>query len=544
MDSELLREVKRCRDDFEYFASRWLKIIDMRGKERKLKLKPVQKRLIGICEEHSDVCVIKGRKMGSSTVISAWFTWMANFRPNTRVLVLAHTDRSARNIFKIYKRFFSSLPPELTHPVVRSNIEEITLENGSWLRVVSAASESARGTDADLIHGSEFPQWGQLGEAIAANFNTGGNHARIVMEGTANGLNEAYDFWHDNNGWQKVFLCWKDDPEYTASRAYFTDINEDERLYKERFELDEEQFNWMVRMKRKNCGNNWHIFNQEFPATPELAFVTSGSRWLPDTFPVRGRVQEGIQIFQEPQPYRVYTMGVDTASGSPGGDYSAFAILDVTPNTKLQEDQTLGRGDITTVATYYAHISPSDFRQVVSEFAQKYHAMVVVETNYSWANVIFEELKAIGHQYMYTRMHQDRVSKTWSRKLGFNTGQASRNELLNRLYEHITRQWIDVKCPRMMKECNSMIYDARGRIAAESGKHDDMVIAHGLALMGMDQVAELSVEPSKSKRPSTIQEKIAWELVSGRSITHASLEDFVDPPEWQERKRVSLSDLL
>ena len=89
-----------------------------------------------------------------------------------------------------------------------------------------------------------------------------------------------------------------------------------------------------------------------------------------------------------------------------------------------------------------------------------------------------------------------------------------------------------------------MIYDARGRIAAESGKHDDMVIAHGLALMGMDQVAELSVEPSKSKRPSTIQEKIAWELVSGKSITHASLEDFVDPPGWQERKRVSLSDLL
>jgi len=57
-----------------------------------------------------------------------------------------------------------------------------------------------------------------------------------------------------------------------------------------------------------------------------------------------------------------------------------------------------------------------------------------------------------------------------------------------------------------------MIYDARGRIAAESGKHDDMVIAHGLALMGMDQVAEITIEPTKSKRPATIPEKIAWEL--------------------------------
>ena len=543
MKDNALAEVKRCREDFEYFAKRWLTIIDMRGKERKLVLKPAQKILLEKCKEHSDVCVLKGRKMGSSTVISAWFTWMANFRPNTRVLVLAHTDKSARNIFKIYKRFFKSLPPEMTHPIVQSNLEEILLENGSWLRVVSASSESARGTDADLIHGSEFPQWNQLGEAIAANFNTGGNHARIVMEGTANGLNDAYDFWNDNNGWQKLFLCWKDDPEYSSSKSYFDDINEDERLYKERFGLDDEQFNWMVRMKRKNCGNSWHIFNQEYPATPELAFVTSGSRWLPDVFQVQGRVTEGIEVFSEPQPYRVYSMGVDTASGSPGGDYSAFSILDVTRKTKLAEGESLGPGDITTVCTYYAHISPADFRQVVSSYAVKYNAMCVVETNYSWANVIFEELKAAGHQHLYTRMHQDRVSKKWSRTLGFNTGQASRNELLNRLYEYITRKWVDVKCARLKKECNSMIYDARGRIAAESGKHDDMVIATGLALMGIDQVAELTVDPIKSRRPSSIEEKIAWEMASGESFGNASVTDFADPPEWQ-MKRVSLSDLL
>ena len=167
----------------------------------------------------------------------------------------------------------------------------------------------------------------------------------------------------------------------------------------------------------------------------------------------------------------------------------------------------------------------------------------VVETNYSWANVIFEELKAAGHQHLYTRMHQDRVSKKWSRTLGFNTGQASRNELLNRLYEYITRKWVDVKCARLKKECNSMIYDARGRIAAESGKHDDMVIATGLALMGIDQVAELTVDPIKSRRPSSIEEKIAWEMASGESFGNTSVTDFADPPEWQ-MKRVSLSDLL
>ena len=543
MNQKLLKEIKRCRDDFEYFAGRWLKIVDMQGKERTLTLKPAQKKLIDMCEKHSDLCVLKGRKMGSSTVISAWFCWMANFRPNTRVLVLAHTDKSARNIFKIYKRFFKALPPEMTHTILQSNLEEILLDNGSWLRVVSASSESARGTDADLIHGSEFPQWNNLGEAIAANFNTGGNHARIVMEGTAKGLNEAYDFWHDNNGWKKLFLCWKDDPEYSTDKSYFKDINEDERLYKERFKLDDNQFNWMVRMKRKNCGNSWHIFNQEYPATPELAFVTSGSRWLPDHYPVTGVVQEGMTVYKEPEPYRVYSMGVDTASGSPGGDLSAFAILDVTDVIGLPEDSTPPPDSIKTVATYYAHISPSDFRMVVSEYAVKYGALCVVETNYSWANVIFEELKARAHQHIYTRMHQDRVSKTWTRTLGFNTGQTSRNELLNRLYEYITRKWLDVKCPRMMKECNSMIYDARGRIAAEVGKHDDMVLAHGLALMGIDQVAEITVEPNKSRRPSSIGEKIRWELAHKKFLGQTTSDDFAPEPDWMV-KRVTLSNLL
>ena len=88
-----------------------------------------------------------------------------------------------------------------------------------------------------------------------------------------------------------------------------------------------------------------------------------------------------------------------------------------------------------------------------------------------------------------------------------------------------------------------MIYDARGRIAAESGKHDDMVISHGLALMGMDQVAEIAEEPSKSRRPRTVGEKIQWEIASGKIYGQASPDDFSDEPDYK-MNRVCLSDLL
>ena len=88
-----------------------------------------------------------------------------------------------------------------------------------------------------------------------------------------------------------------------------------------------------------------------------------------------------------------------------------------------------------------------------------------------------------------------------------------------------------------------MIYDARGRIAAEVGKHDDMVLAHGLALMGIDQVAEITVEPTKSRRPASIGEKIRWELAHKKFLGEAASDDFAPEPDWRVR-RVSLSDLL
>ena len=61
---------------------------------------------------------------------------------------------------------------------------------------------------------------------------------------------------------------------------------------------------------------------------------------------------------------------------------------------------------------------------------------------------------------------------------------------------------------------------------ASPGQHDDMVMATGFALMGLDQVAEIEEEIKKSYRLDTIREILEWEMSTGRNWKSAKETEF------------------
>ena len=81
-----------------------------------------------------------------------------------------------------------------------------------------------------------------------------------------------------------------------------------------------------------------------------------------------------------------------------------------------------------------------------------------------------------------------------------------------------------------MSEANALVYNNRGKVEAASGKHDDMVMATGLALMGLDQVDEIIEEVVRQQKPGTVTEMIEWELATGRSYQDTEAEDFAPSP--------------
>ena len=510
-------EVKKCARDFEYFAERYLRIIDINGLETTLKLNEAQRMIVEELETENHLMVLKARKLGSTTLIAGYFLWKALFKKNTRIAVVAHTDKAVQAIFGIYQYFYNNLPTDMRIKTVNSNANTMRWKSGSMICIGTAASESFRGQTYQYIHASEYAFWPKMSKTISSLFHTAEANATIVLESTANGLNDSYEMWESENGFKKLFMGWMIDKRYTRKERPFKELTKDEREYIEKHKLSEEQANWMVYMLRTKCANNWQIFNQEMPVSAEMAFVTSGSRFFPDPWPVVGTLP-GLKIYEEPKKFHIYSMGIDTASGSPGGDFSAIMVLDVSDQEKIR-----------MVASYYDRSPPSDFKETVHELAEKFDALAVVESN-SYGLSIIEHLQSKSYPRQFRDQHWDKVKGMWSPRLGFNTNTKSRNLLFSRLYEYVTRKWVAITDHNFMSEANALVYNNRGKVEAASGKHDDMVMATGLALMGLDQVDEIIEEVVRQQKPGTVTEMIEWELATGRSYQDTEAEDFAPSP--------------
>ena len=503
MKNRVAKEIEKCRDDFFYFCKTYLKIVDKEGKLVPLQPNKAQQRFLYRLEDNPWIYVLKARQLGLTTIIAAKLFHKCLFTPNHKVAVIAHTRDAAKTIFEIYKRYYNNLPKFLRFKTEAANVNELVFFHGGYIKVGSASSNSFRGSTYNSLHLSEFAFYDDITSAIQSVFQTATPNAEIILETTANGINDAMDIWNDQNGFDKLFISWLDGEKYVSNKKKrFTQI---EKGYIGTYKLDPKKANWFADTLRGKCLNNLNTFNQEYPVDPEVAFVTSGQPFFPMHFQVAAKINKiGWQWYSEPQKFRTYIAGVDTASGSPTGDYSSVVIMDVTGGEKGK-----------VVATFYDRIPLKDFTQQVLIGLTKFNPLVCVESN-SYGQAIIENLREDGYVHMYRRTKYDKISNRWTENLGFTTTQQSRPILLSRLHQWIAQQKLEVVCPRIMTEMNSFVYNERGKPEADKNKHDDLVMATGLALMCLDQMADFEEEVQRSTRPQGIREKLEWEMRTGK----------------------------
>ena len=511
------KELRRCASDFRYFC-RYLRIVDKKARLVPFKMNAAQEILIGSIERNPWVFALKARQMGGTTGIAAYAFWHAYFKPNHKVGVMAQSRESAEQIFEIYRRFYENLPTWMQFPTEKSNVREILFFHGGMIRVFTANTQSARGTTYNFLHCSEFAFYSDVEQTVRAVFQTATPDAIVVMETTANGLNHAHKLWTEENGYEKVFLPWTLSEEYSTSDrpTTFPARNAKWREYAKEHDLSLHQLWWAYETHRTKCGNNWQTFHQEYPITATKAFITSGERFFDIVFP-HAKAKPGYESYVEPQKYKVYAIGVDTASGSPSGDFSTFCVLDVTDKEKPK-----------CVSSYYARTAPSDFAERVLEEAKKYDALVVAESNTYGLGVI-EHLLTSGYAHMYRRTKFDKLAKRWKEELGFLTSASTRPVLLSRLHKFVSRGMLIINDERMKAEMNTFVYNKTGRPEADKRKHDDMIFAWALALAGVDQIDSVRDE-KLLRRPETLREMLAYEHATGK----------VFDKEWTDGEQGSL----
>ena len=284
MKTKLEKEIQKCKTDFDYFCNKYLKIVDKGGKLILLNPNTAQQKFIYRLESNPWLYILKARQLGLTTMIAAKLFHKCLFTPNHKVAVIAHTRDAAKSIFEIYKRYYINLPKFLKFKTEASNVNELVFFHGGYIKVGSASSSSFRGSTYNSLHLSEFAFYDDITSAIQSVFQTATPNAEIILETTANGINDAMEIWNDSNGFDKLFISWLDGEEYVSNKKKI--LTKLEKSYIGTHKLDPKKANWFQDTLRGKCLNNFNTFNQEYPITAEVAFITSGHKFFP-RFPYR-----------------------------------------------------------------------------------------------------------------------------------------------------------------------------------------------------------------------------------------------------------------
>jgi len=527
----VLAEVNRCKNDFIYFAETYLKILDKNEKLAPLVFNTAQSRLHRTLDSGENfIKILKARQLGSSTYIAARFFWEALFNANTRVAVIAHSDIGVKNIFNIYQRFYNNLPNFLKIKQTKASASEIEFITGSVIKVGTANSENFRGSTYSRIHASEAAFWADMSSTIQSLFQTASNNPTIIVETTPNGLNEFYTFWKENNGYYPLFLSWLDHDEYKLAKLP-KDGDKPTQLeieFGKEHKLDDSQLNWFIRTLRTRCSNNLNTFKTEYPATENEAFIATGAFVFPQ---FAGKLSNkptnrGWQIYTMPNKYNTYTIGIDVASGSPNGDYTAITVLDITNKDKL---------DI--VATFYDKVTSKELVEIVKRCIAKWEGLVVAERN-NYGLILIDELKDFGYPYMYREVKFDKFKNQYTDNLGFYTSVQTRPLLIAKLTEYINSTKLTVSDERLIYELTNFIYSSKGRAEAEKHFHDDLIFSLALSLVGIDQAVTMEEEIRKAKRPISTREIVEFELATGTAFSNIP-EDYWDDARPDEESVTS-----
>ena len=428
-------------------------------------------------------------------------------------------------VFSRYLGLFDRLPKffHKAFPMDSRNKNEIRFsgKHGGYIKVDSEKSAGLVGSTLSSIHFSEFGKYKNADEMLAQLLPTLAEGTKIVYETTAEGFGTPYRYWITPNDIKKLFFPWTWASEYRRDLIFDHKSLEPTMLkevlkYRDEHGLDNEQLNWMVYQLQSRFGGNWRSFHQAYPATPELAFVVSGDRFFDRSF--RGPVaQAGLQTFVQPKERHAYVMGVDTASGAKDGDYSAFVMLDCTDFDRPQ-----------IVQTFYERCNPREFVNHVLTAARKYDALVNPETN-SYGLSVVDALRQHGDIRLYRDERRDGTGQIQS-SFGWFTSEKSRSVLTINLKDVVDQVWFEVPCQRMQLEINSFAYNDKGKPEAQTGQHDDMLIALALALVARSQ-SKPAEQLEFTSRPKTPDQRLEFYRRHGRNVSE---DDWFDDDPLQE----------
>lgn len=490
--------VWEVRQDFVTYAPACLHILTKKGELLPLVLNDAQQLIHEALEEqHAKTgkvraLILKGRQQGASTYIEGRFYWKITGDFGKRAYILTHEDKATANLFNMTKRYNDNCPPGFKPHTKLDNEKELYFDRLDCRYSVATAGASATGRSGtgQFFHGSEVAFWRSaethmagIGQTIPDEDDT-----EIVLESTANGIgNLFHQKWLDasegKGEYIAIFVPWFLEHAYQKDCPSDVVWDDDELEYMESFDLTREQMYWRRLKVVDDFKGDETLFNQEYPATPEMAFMagTKGSLISP-LLVARAQRNRNIEL------YGPIIIGVDPAEY--GDDDTGIVVRQGRRVLRVIRVSKEGNAEIAgRVAMLIAEYEPDAVCIDVSGVGTG------VESFLSDAN--FENIYRIhfGGKAIESEKYRDRSAEMWSR----------------------AKEWLNDAPCYMPKDARLQAdltgrqyrYDASRRLVLETKEH---MKARGLRSPDIGDAFCLTfavdVQPRKKPQQETVADKL------------------------------------
>lgn len=494
----LQEEWIKCASDPVYFINSYAYAFNaVKSKVDRIECFEYQETLLEAYLKHKWNIILKSRQTGISVITAAYVAWKMIFGIDENILVIANSLDGAKRFLDHVKKIISLLPEELhtiDNEITSSQtVLEIGSKDGNFknrIKASAAGPQAGRGESPTLLILDEwaFVQWdSDIWMSVAVSLSMTGGDCIVIS--TPNGTgNKYHQFWVEAESGRSAFnpikIHWTENP--VAAKGLHWKYDYKGRRYP--------TSPWYEEQKQKLNFDPVKIAQEldlSFLGSKLLALEIEDIDKARDNLEERGvqpicyfnpmpeqdyftKMDNGFHIFKMPVKGKSYILAADVAYK--GVDKSTIQILDV--ETAEQ------------VAEYQGKVDPDRFAYFINKVALFYNeAYVVVEANNHGYVTCFElrnklKYKKLFHSKslkdLYVQQYDFDVNEGDSIP-GFQTTVATRPSVVNSIRIAL-RDRVIINSRRLISEMETFIIDKNGKEVAESGYHDDLIMAYGIAL--------------------------------------------------------------
>ena len=544
--------------------------------------------------------VLKARQMGMSTLIEAMGYWWTSTHRFTTTVIIAHEKEATKNLYEMFRRYYEYSHPSFKPDRKYNTKQDLTFDVSdevkktydaqnlpspglqSEIKTMVATEGKGRSSTIKFLHGSEVAFWDDSADVTSAAVQAVpmAPETFIFLESTANGIGGYYyDEWNaakrGESQFRPVFFPWHSHNEYETPNIIDDDLGdldaEEEALYKLFEHEGYDRASWprkiyWRRLKKKEFRTDPKKFYQEYPSTPEEAFLASGRPVFdvpmlqemeriavdaqkthpymcgdikkvvdPETGMERIKFIEIRRVGDnDPTPLRVwwdvdrsrkYVVGVDVSEGieveaSSGkeADFSVITVFDV-----------LARK---VVARWRGYADPDQLGEIVFNIGTYYNtALVGVEIN-NHGIATAAKLRNMFYRNLYMReTAEDEQFQVRTTKFGWQTNKKTKPIMISELQRSIREGDIIDLDIVFIREAMSYIRKDNGAMEAQQGQHDDVVMSTAIALQMADwspynteYAAKYIQKPVKRYRNATTRTTKTGQKYQGASGISKAIE--------------------